>query len=87
MGGTPLCDRPKRHRGQHSVTETADGRERMYKWGGSGPTQPEDERAAGQTKLRLDAGARGALDRLAADWRVTRSQVVARLLLQAAAGL
>ncbi len=85
MGGAPLCDRPRRHRGRHSATLLEDGVERTYQWGGSGPTQPEAERARGQTQLRLDAGARSVLDRLASEWQVTRSQVVARLLLQAAA--
>lgn len=84
MGGAPLCDRARRHRGQHSVTLTEDGRERICRWGGSGPTQPEAERRVGQTLLRLDAGARAALENLAAKWGATRSQVVARLLLQAA---
>ena len=83
MGGSPLCDRPRRHRGRHAATLDGDGCERTYQWGGSGPTQPESERKAGQTLLRLDAGARAVLESLAEDWQVTRSQVVARLLLQA----
>lgn len=49
----------------------------------SGPTIPEDRRAAKQVLLRLPDATREDLDALAASWRTTRSDAVARLVAAA----
>ena len=49
----------------------------------SGPTQPEDERRAGQVLLRLRPSVTRSLDALARRWGVSRSEVVARLVSDA----
>ncbi len=80
-GGAPLCDRARRHAGQHAAT--IDGR--TFRWGGSGPTQREEERTAGQVLLRLTPTIRDALRELAEREGCTRSQLVSRLVLAALA--
>lgn len=82
MIGRCHCEREPDHPGQHWIIEGG----RVFRWGSNGGADDEATRTGAQVKLRLAPALHALLDDLAARAGTTRSALVARWIVTAAAG-